>query len=196
MLKGIVHGVRAEVLRQAWALGVWEPSDRRVLDGVILPHYRSAAGFERMLFVGCKKYNAKNRALFAGRSYATVDPNPEVARFGGSPHIVGRVEEVEAHLGRASVDVVVMNGVIGFGLDEPAAVERAIDACRAILRPGGELVLGVNELLDTHVDLASVQALTAGFSPFVFAPLGAARHTVETPFREKTHTFAFHRRRD
>jgi hypothetical protein len=116
-----------------------------------------------------------------------------VARFGGTPHIVGRVEDVEAHLGPGSVDAVVMNGVIGFGLDEPAAVERALDACHAVLRPGGELVLGVNELLDNGVDLSTVAAL-GRFDPFVFAPLGSDRHTVATPFREKTHTFRFFKR--
>jgi hypothetical protein len=195
MLKGMIGGLRTGLLHYAWQAGVYTPPDRQLLDGVILAHYARAPGFERVLFVGCKKYNAKNRVLFAGRSYATIDPNPEAVRFGGSPHIVGRVEEAAAHLGHGSVDAVVMNGVIGFGVDEPPAVERAIAACYAVLRPQGELVLGVNELLHAAADLGSVKAL-AGFVPFVFPPLGTDRLTVETPFREKTHTFAFYRRAD
>jgi SAM-dependent methyltransferase len=189
-LRDVLDGARAAVLQFAWARGLYAPPDRRVLDGIILQHYCRAAGFERLLFVGCKKYNAKNRALFAGRWYATIDPNPKMARFGGAPHLVGRVEELEAHLPRGSVDVVVMNGVIGFGVDDAPAIARAIAACSAVLRPGGELVLGVNELLDTGVDLGALDQ----FSPFVFPPLGAARFTVNTPFRERTHTFAFYRR--
>lgn len=192
MIDRMARAVRASMLRCAWAAGLYEPPDRRLLDR-ILEHYAGTHGFERILFVGCKKYNAKHRALFADRAYTTIDPNPEVARFGGSRHIVGRIEDAETHLGHGSVDLVVINGVIGFGLDDPAAMERAFAACHAILRPGGQLVLGINELLGV-VDLATVKEL-ARFAPFAFAALGADRVTVTTPFRERTHTFAFYQRR-
>lgn len=195
MLSEFWRWVRMEVLLAAWRAGRWTPPDRRVLDGTVLPHYARAAGFERALFVGVKAYNARNRELFAGRVYATLDPEPRFAAHGGDPHFVARLEELERLVAPASFDVIVVNGVIGHGLDAPADVDRALMACHRALRVGGELVLGVNEDAPGAVDLSGIPALRF-FTPAPFAPLaGAPRHVVPTPLRERTHTFLFYTRR-
>ncbi len=191
-IERLVRGVRSELLITAWRLGMYMPPDRRILDGVILPAYAQRAGFERMLFVGVKAYNAGNRDLYRGKSYATIDPNPAFAPFGGEPHVVDGLENIAQHFAPASFDVIVVNGVIGHGLNPKPLVERAIAGCRDALRQGGELVLGVNEQTETAVDLGGIGAF-ARFEPIDFAPLGAARHVVETPLRERTHTFLFYK---
>ena len=123
MIGRFARAARASVLRSAWACGLYEPPDRQLLDR-ILEHYADAHGFERVLFVACKKYNAKHRALFVDRSYATIDPNPAVARFGGSRHVVGRIEDAEAHFGARCFTVL-------------ADVRAAASARR---HPGGRLI--------------------------------------------------------
>jgi SAM-dependent methyltransferase len=194
-LADLARKVRTEVLLTAWQIGVYVPPDRHVLDEIILPYYARRDGFERVLFVGIKSYNAKNRELFRGRDYATIDPNSEFARHGGSPHVIDGLENVSRHFPHASRDVVIVNGVIGHGLNERELVERAIEGCRATLRPGGELVLGVNEETASSVDLRTIEALRR-FDPLHFEPLGGTTHVVKTPLREKTHTFRFFRRRE
>ncbi len=190
--QSIVREVRTEILLTAWQLGLYVPPDRRILDDVILPFYAAAAGFERALFVGVKAYNAKNRTVFQGRSYATIDPNPLFAPHGGSPHVVDGLENIARHFGPASLDVVIVNGVLGHGLNALPLVEKAIEGCRAALRDGGELVIGVNEETVSAVDLSRVAALRR-FDRRRFAPLGSDRHVVVTPLRERTHTFLFYR---
>ena len=183
---------RTEILVFGWRLGLWTPPDRRMLDEVILPHYAGRAGFERLLFVGVRKYNTGNRALFRDRAYATIDSNPASAVHGGSPHVVDGIENVAAHFEPASLDAVIFNGVIGHGLADRDRIDRAFAGCFEVLRPGGELVVGVNEDAPGYPGI-DVPARTA-FEPVIFELLGTNRHVVTTPLRERTHTFHFLRR--
>lgn len=184
-----VRKVREAILKTGWSWGLYTPPDRRVLAD-ILGEFAKRNDCRRVLFVGVKAYNVPLRDLFAGRTFATIDPVPEFAAFGGDPHWVDVLENLERHAPPDSFDLVVMNGVIGFGLDDPKNVQNALLQVHRALRPGGDLLLGINERIPTHVDLRHVEAMKR-FRPKEFAPLGSARHVVETPFREETHTFEF-----
>jgi SAM-dependent methyltransferase len=186
MANRVLVEVRTELLVFGWRLGLWMPPDRRMLDELILPHYSD----RRVLFVGVRRYNAKNRALV--RSYATIDPGPKSAAWGGSPHVFDGIENVAKHFAPASFDVVIFNGVIGHGLADRGRIDRAFTGCFRVLRPGGELVVGVNE---DAPDFPGIDVPARGkFEPFAFEPLGVERLVVTTPLRERTHTFYFLRR--
>ena len=47
--------------------------------------------------------------------------------------------------GDESFDVVVANGVIGWGLNEQAGFEQMMAQCHRVLKPGGLLILGYND---------------------------------------------------
>lgn len=187
--------VRESVLKTGWSLGLYTPPDRRVLEEA-LRAFAARADVRRVLFVGVKAYNRHLKDLFVGpsslggegRTFATIDPVPEFAEFGGSPHFVDVLENLDRHVEAESFELVVMNGVIGFGLNDPANVERALTQVHRALVPGGELFLGINERIPTHVALTGVEAMRL-FSPKPFALFGAPRQVIETPFREETHTF-------
>ncbi len=98
-----------------------------------------------------------------------------------------------ARTGEAPFDLVVLNGVLGWGVDTTADAERALAAAWEALRPGGLLVLGVNEERPTTPDLTRVDAL-ARFRPAAPPPFGVHRHVVPSPF-EGSHTFHFFERR-
>jgi len=185
---------RHKVLTYAWRWGAYLPPDRRVLERTILPALAQDPRCRRVLFVGVKRYNAHYGRLFPERAFVTIDPDPAVAQFGGHPHVVDRVQNLHAHFSAKSFDLIVMSGVIGFGLDDAVEVDRALSACHWALRSEGTLVVGLNELKATHVDPDSVPARD-GFVPHVFAPLGTSRHVVAVPFEERTHTFLFWRKR-
>src|SRR4029079_6593764 len=94
-------------------------------------------------------YTARYPSHFKGKTFATIDPVGAVAKFGGDPHVVGQLQDLAAAFPGMVFDAIVMSGVIGFGLDDPKEVDRALDACEKALRPGGWLVLGGKEVKPT-----------------------------------------------
>lgn len=191
----MIRAIKESFLKTGWSLGLYTPPDRAMLDRVIA-ELAKHADCERMLFVGVKQYNAHLPALFRGtsaRTFTTIDPTPEVARFGGTPHYVDMLENLNRHVAPASFDVVVMNGVIGFGMNEATNVERALEQVHRALRPEGLLLLGINEQIPTHVPLAPIAAMKK-FAPATLGLFGGPRVVLDTPFRERTHTFELYAR--
>jgi SAM-dependent methyltransferase len=189
---------RAEILHTAWKRGLYQPPDRRVLEHEILGELARDPAVQRVLFVGVQWYTTRYPSHFTGatppKTFATIDPEPKVAAFGGSPHVVGQIQDLAQHFPDTVFDAIVMSGVIGFGLNDPAEVDRALDACAKALRPGGWLVLGINELKPTHVDPKKSPA-SSQFEPRAFGKRGQDRIDVALPFRERRHTFVFWQKR-
>lgn len=189
----IVDAVRIELYHRAWKLGLWKPRDRELLEDVVLPHYAADDATSSVVFVGVRRYNVPAHALFRGkRRYATFDPDPAMAPFGAPEHYEEGIERIGAHFDEGSVDLIVMNGVLGFGLDDVGAANEALAACRRVLRVGGHLVLGVNPEKPSCPPLDALGVLSADFAPTSIAPLGQPVITVTTPFREKTHQVRFY----
>ncbi len=113
--------------------------------------------------------------LLPGRGYPTIDPDPWKRRFGGRRHIVAGLEEPRAHVAPDSLDLIVCNGVFGWGLDDRADCERAFEGCFAALRTAGELVIGWNDVSEHRpLELASLASL-ARFRALRFEALGASQ---------------------
>jgi SAM-dependent methyltransferase len=174
------------------ALGLPNPMrtpDRDTLEQVILPRYAARSVIKAVLFVGCAWYTHHYQRMLPGREYRTLDPDPWKKRFGARRHIVAGLEHVAAHVAPASLDLIICNGVFGWGLDARADCERAFDGCFDALRPGGELVIGWNDVPEHRpLDLASLQSL-ARFRPLTFEPLGSSEHLANPDNR---HIFNFY----
>lgn len=185
---------RAELLHLAWKRGVYLPPDRELLE-TILPVLGREPGVERVLSVGVAWYTQSYERLTAVRTFVTVDHDPARASFGvPGRHIIAELTDLESVIPESEpFDVIVMNGVIGFGLDTPEDIERGLRACAARLRPRGTLLLGMNLQL---APLSLTSIVSGGlFEPRAFGEWADGRVTVEVPFRERTHTFVFLRRR-
>jgi SAM-dependent methyltransferase len=151
-------------------------ADRDTLEQVIIPAYAARSDIAHVLFVGCAWYTRHYEKMFLGCAYTTIDPDPWKRRFGARRHIVAGLESLAAHVGAGSLDLVVCNGVFGWGLDDRADCERAFAACFDALRPGGELVIGWNDVAPHRpLDLATLASL-ARFEPLCFAPLAVTRY--------------------
>lgn len=193
---GVAWPIGGALRHAAAALGagrVARSPDRRVLEDVILAHYAAQPGPLRLLFVGTRRYTRSVEGRLAGHRLLTLDRDPRAARWGSSQgHVVACATRAAEHFTPASFDVVLCNGVFGWGLDRRADVEAALEGFATLLRPGGELVLGWNDVFGRRpFPLEQARAL-ARFEPFVFAPLGAAVLQLEGASR---HRFAFFRRR-
>ncbi len=163
--------------------------DRRLLGRVILPYFASRPEFGRVLFVGCAWYTRSYAALFREREYWTLDADPAKRRWGGSRHVVDSLARIGRHFAEASLDLVMCNGVFGWGLDGRAEVEAALEGCHASLRPQGVLMLGWNDVpAHRPFPLEECTSLKC-FRTFRFGPFGSSTYCTRTRNR---HTFDFY----
>jgi len=164
-------------------------ADRAVLEATILPYFAQEPRFERILFVGCDWYTKGYARLFADKEYWTLEPNPNRRKFGAVRHVADFSQNVGRHFGADDLDVIVMNGVFGFGLNDRQAVEDTIAGFHACLREGGVFVFGWNDVPQNRpfppAEIASLQR----FRPFVFPPLGSAHERVNAANR---HVYSFY----
>ena len=119
--------------------------DRRYMEASILPALASLKP-SRLLDVGVETYTAHYGQWFPPEpecEYWTLDLNPGVARLRPPErHIVANVLDVASFFEPGSLDVVIMNGPFGYGIDRLDEQERTIEVVRTLLRPGGRLLVG------------------------------------------------------
>lgn len=153
--------------------------DRTVLEREILPWFSAQPNLGRVLFIGCEWYTYGYRKWFPAETYWTLDFNPRKKLF-GSPHlhIVDSMTHLAVHFEPGSLDLIICNGVFGWGLNDPVDIETAISAVHRVLRPGGLFLLGWNDVPKRRpVPLEAITALR-GFSPAIMEPLGVSRFPV------------------
>lgn len=158
------------------ATGRIESADRELLEQRILPAYAARARRQTILFIGCDRstrhYPRRFEEMARQRSvFWTLDIDPRKARYGAARHIVAAAQDLSAHVAPGSLDVVICNGVLGFGLNDRPSFEAAMRECLHALRAGGELILGWNNV--------------AAYAPFdpsqVMFELGFERCEQESP---------------
>ena len=159
--------LRASVAPRARVVKL-ETADRKLLEGVILPYFARRATFQRVLFVGCDAYTAWYEKFFRTREYWTIDIDPEKRVHGAERHVTDDIANLQSHFPDRYFDLIVLNGVIGYALNDPIAVERACRSCGAALRSGGILSVGWNNYPHL-VQPDDVPALKQ-FGKWVFAP--------------------------
>ena len=160
--------------------------DRRVFEDRVLGHLAAASMPQHILSVGVRAYTRHHEALLAPHRLATIDIDPAVAHHGSAlRHVVGSVCEVDRHFAAAGFDAVVMNGVFGWGLDTRADVDAALTGLHLVLRPGGLLVIGWNDVaLRRPFPLSSAAALRR-FEPHCIAALGGTALALGGPNRHR-----------
>jgi hypothetical protein len=178
-----------------WALGLYRPEDRRVLEDVIVPHYRQDPAIQRILIAGVTRPGRHYPSLFAGKECITIDLDSKRARYGASHHIIDRLENLGNHIAAEWFDLIVVNGLIGFGIDDLSNLETAVHVCHRHLRHGGELLLSTDAGRPGSELLPQVQALREGFIEATVAPFGASSVVTQVPWHPRPeHIYHFFRR--
>jgi hypothetical protein len=134
--------------------GMYEAASRLCLERELLPWL--AQHYGRILFVGTSSYTRHYEKQFRRDQYTTIDVQPRNAVWGAANHIVAPIEEIGRHRPAGSFDCIVLNGVFGFGVDDPDHMRRVIAALHTALGPRGFLVVGWNTNL--HADPAPLLA--------------------------------------
>jgi SAM-dependent methyltransferase len=162
--------------------------DRSVLENLIIPYYQLSPEHQRIVFVGTAWYTKGYNRMFARKSYTTMDPNPANRPYGAESHIVDVVGNLEQHVAPGSLDVIFLNGVVGWGLNERDDAETAFAACYRCLRKGGHFLIGWNDLAEHRpFRLEEVESL-GKFQRLVFPPLDTSEYLIDN---EWLHTFSF-----
>ena len=137
------RGVRSMIQARLLPSAINLLPDRRYMEEVLLPAIDELQPI-RLVDVGVQHYSSHyRRSMGAGCEYWTLDLNPAAAEFGApGRHIVGNVLDLADHFAPRSLDVVLLNGAFGFGIDRREEQERAVEAARTVLRPNGWLLIG------------------------------------------------------
>jgi hypothetical protein len=164
--------------------------DRRVLEEVIFPYFLKEEKYRDILFVGCHWYTRGYNERFEERkNYWTIDVNRSRKKYGAKQHIVDGVQNIGKHFPPASLDLVLCNGVFGWGLDTRPEVEQALGACHDCLRAGGVLVIGWDDIEERRPFAVEECDSLRRFRRFPFPPLGTDRYVTDTAYR---HTYNFY----
>jgi hypothetical protein len=146
---------------------------------------------QKVLFVGCSAYTQWYKEFFRDKDYWTIDPKRVKRKYGAAQHITDSITNIEKYVVKNYFDVIIMNGVIGFGLNRLGDIEQAIDACNAALAREGILLVGWNDTARrTPIDIRAIRALSQ-FREYHFAPLQTCHYRTEGAQR---HTYSFYRK--
>lgn len=144
LLKQLVpRSLRTRVQSRLGGAVMDEFPDRRYMERVILPAI-VALRPTRLLDVGLEHYTRHYGEFFdASVERWTLDTNPDVAHLGKpGRHIVGNALDLRKYFEPASLDVVMMNGPFGYGIDRVDEQIGVLDAALDVTRPGGWLLIG------------------------------------------------------
>jgi chemotaxis methyl-accepting protein methylase len=92
-----------------------------------------------------------------------MDFDPDLAKYGSQFHICDNLLNIDKYnLGK--FDFVFMNGVIGYGLNQEAEIERAFELLSQHMEPGAKMYLGTNPHLTSEKQIENISSLNANFS--------------------------------
>lgn len=147
---------------------------RKWLEHDVLP-VLPKLGFKRIMFVGTAPYTWHYEAIVrqAEGEWTTCDINPSAAIWGARQHIVAGVGELDRWFAAGHFDAVIINGVLGFGINTDTELKAALRSVCRILRPQGLLLLGWNS--DATGDPLLTECMRRLFRPLSAVPLPARR---------------------
>lgn len=189
------HGYLKRFLRRRLHLATpLDTHDRRILEQIIFPGYLADNRIRRVLFVGCDNYTAHYEAeFFADVDFWTIEPDPQKRRYGARQHLVGTLEHLDEYFAPGSLDLILCNGVFGWGLNTAEQCEAAFGNCHTCLARGGHLMIGWDDAPGaklTSTRLGDLDSLSR-FERFRFPVLGTWKYVTDTPYR---HTYEFYRK--
>ena len=141
---------------------------RTYMQRILVPAL-AAVGCRRMLFVGVQSYNvAIYRACdAAGIAVWSIDSDPKSSRFGAPRgHFTVDIRHAPRVTEGLTFDVVVYNGILGYGINTAADAAVALAAMAKVAEPGAILVVGWAPGLTDDAEIAIMRReLVAIFLP-------------------------------
>lgn len=180
-------GLKLALLRMVCGRERSHYPDRCWLEEVIFHQIRREYAPRKLLFIGVEEYTSWYHRLFVPSVFESIDADERKSRF-GSPwrHVTASCADLLSHWEREYFDVVVFNGVYGWGVDDRETLERALAQIRSVLKKGGLLVFGFNRTIDPLGILGQDRMYFDAYEPVA---LGGMRMVVFEHWEE--HTFLY-----
>lgn len=145
---GRVKDVLKSVLRtkQRRSRAIEALPSRQYMQTTLIPALASAER-RRMLFVGAQPYNlAFYRHCEALKiDVWSIDYDSASAPYGAPQgHFVGDIKQIGILAPQLKFDVIVFNGILGFGVNSPADAVSALEAMAQVAEPDALLIIGWN----------------------------------------------------
>lgn len=145
--------------------------DRDILERIIFKYVLIHLDPKTILDIGREDYEHFYNKFFIGRKMWTIDLDPQKEEFGADNHIIDNVVNLQKHFQNNFFDLIIMNGVFGWGLNEKNEIELALNAVYDTLKPGGLFIFGWNDIKGSvPIPLEEITALKK-FKAFHFPPL-------------------------
>lgn len=165
--------------------------DRYVLEDIIIPNLAACKEIDKILFVGCDWYTKAYRKYFKNKDYWTIEIDEKKRKYGSKKHIIDGLQNLGNYIENDYFDLIVCNGVFGWGINNKQDTEAAIKQCYNCLRQDGLLVLGWNDVSTYRPYFAMGECENLNnFEPYLFPPLSTFQYLTEhSPTR---HTYNFY----
>jgi SAM-dependent methyltransferase len=150
--------------------------DRYILEQKIIPYFVTNQECKKVLFVGCGSYTKHYKRWFQKKEYWTIDVNPLKKIYGSDNHIVGSLSELNTHFPENYFDLVLCNGVFGWGLNDKEEVEKAFGGCFQRMNQGGVLVIGWDDVPEKKPFPLETSESLSQFRPYFFPPLSTTQY--------------------
>jgi hypothetical protein len=189
-MKAIEFGKRAISFFyfQTWNFGLWSPPDRKYLTQEILSRFGKDPTIKNVLFVGVQRYTKSYAAYFPNARFITIDFDPKLTKFGSRFHICDDVVNLSRYQKTYfpdGIDLCVLNGVIGYGVNSKAETEAMLSEIEKLMNPSKTLIIGYNPFLTPQIKLSEINKLSDSFR--------RSPGETETEFVLPFHSHAVHR---
>lgn len=164
--------------------------DREVLETIIFPYILSHQNPKKILDIGREHYQKFYNEFFFGRELWTLDRHKWKKRYGSQNHVTGNVKKLDEYFKKNQFDLVVMNGVFGWGLNKEKDIEKTFRDVYNILKKGGLFVLGWNDRPGLRPMLLKDIPALKKFKQVVFPPLSKHQFRCKTGY----HTYNFYKK--
>jgi len=161
--------------------------DRLILKNIILPAFSDKQIYERILFVGCAQYTKSYDKFFVDQDYWTLDYNPHRAKYGSKNHIIGNVLNLSSHFKEDYFDVIIFNGIFGWGINNKNDCIKTIKELKLILSKKGVLIVGWNNQKPFNLVSFKPILYNNDFKNYFFKPLENIEYTTNM----MSHTYSF-----
>ena len=146
----------------------------------------------KTLFVGLDKHNWHYPRLLRCQ-FHSLDIEARKAVYGQPDrHWTGCATRMAEHYGPNAFDVVVANGLVGYGINSASDFRRLMTQCEQVLKPGGLFVLGYNDRPDRAPFLV-LPVAREFFESFV-PPIAGVEHHVHPVDDAFRHVYVFLRK--
>ena len=196
-MRALIKKVYNFLYFQSWNFGLWSPPDRRFLVSEIFRHFSKSHDIHRILSVGVRRYTRKYEHEFSrDQTFVTVDYDIGVRGFGARHHFIADVRKCDRLFSKKDekFDLIFLNGIIGYGLNDSESVNDGLTALAAIAHPEAWLVIGNHPAQTKLVNLDQLPAMNSFFTPTAFPPTGLQAHSFKLPtYSGVHHEYRFYR---